>query len=108
MSMSEILLEFKQYIWAIFLAFLTWVWWSIKQRLVPREEMVALAKRVGAVEDQIQKLPSAEELKTLMEALSGVKTEMRVFNEKHDNFEENLERVGRAVGRIEDFLLRGK
>lgn len=104
----EILLELKQYIWAIFTAFLAWVWWSIKQRFVPREDFAALTKRVDDIEDKLKQLPSADELKKFMEALSGVKTELRVFNEKHDNLEDGLERVGKAVGRIEDFLLRGK
>lgn len=101
----DLLIELKQYVWAVFCAFLGWVWWSIKKRFVPREEMDAMVIRVTALETRISTLPTGEEVRALKEAMSETKSELRVFNERHINSEQDRERMERQLSRIEQFLM---
>lgn len=103
--MWDAILELKQYLWAIFVAFMGWVWWSIKKRFVPREELDAVVRRVGALEVKISTLPTADDLRALREAMSETKTELRVFNERHHNSEQDKERFERWMDRMERYLM---
>lgn len=108
----ETFIELKQYIWTLFLAFMGWVWWSFKKRFVPREDFDKAVgsnlARIEKLEVKISTLPTADELRALKETMSDVKGEIRVFNERHINSEQDRDRMERQLGRIEQFLMSEK
>ncbi len=92
---------------------LGWIGWSVKTRFVPREDHNKLendhrhlAMRVTQLESAIGNLPSAKEINALRAQLSDVGTELKVFNQRQINAEDNMRRVQTQLDRM-DMYLRG-
>ncbi len=115
----DFLSDWKNIVYAAVTTFFGAVWWSLKKRFVPSEELAALQKqilesntardaRITALEAAIAQLPTTKEINALRAQLTEVAGELKVFNHVHANTNEKIGRLQLQTDRIERFLMEKK
>lgn len=75
-----------------------WIWWSLKKRFVPKEDLLPLIIRIDDVEKKVADMPSQKDFhKTLLtiEHMAGQLQEQKAI----------MERVEKTLDRQQEYLM---
>lgn len=75
-----------------------WIWWSLKKRFVPKEDLVPLIIRIEDVEKKVADMPSQKDfhkIQLTIEGMAGEQKEQKAI----------MERVERSLDRQQEYLM---
>ena len=75
-----------------------WIWWSLKKRFAPNEDVKAVSVRVDRIEQKVADMPGLKDfhkMQMTIEHMAGVQNEQKAI----------LQRVEKILDRQQDYLM---